>query len=320
MTIKQHGGIFGRNPTFNDVSAETLSIAGNAVPDASTILVDGDIGSTVQGYDADTAKYDDATANFTGTLQNGGSDVLVDTDVGSTVQGYDADTTKNDVSNTFTQPQVFPAGSNSAPAITTTGDTDTGIYFPAAGTIGLARNGDEVARVVSGGGVAFGSTGMPIYSSAIGDVGVKRLVVDQNLTSGNLGANVVTAAGFGGITASTGTLVFDIASVTAASPMGVLVKLSIDFRANSNTASNSPACEYIIRLFKANSRVVSMPSIQAVFEYNINQATALAFTNPSNDVGRITITNPKSVGLDGTYRLELLSYAAFWYLSSVSTT
>lgn len=35
-----------------------------------------DIGSTIQAYDANTAKYDDATANFTGTLQQGGSNVL----------------------------------------------------------------------------------------------------------------------------------------------------------------------------------------------------------------------------------------------------
>lgn len=64
MSIKQHGGVFGRNPSFNNVEVESLSIAGNAVPDASTILVDGDIGSTVQGYDADTAKLDVAQ-NFT---------------------------------------------------------------------------------------------------------------------------------------------------------------------------------------------------------------------------------------------------------------
>jgi hypothetical protein len=62
MTIKQQGGIFGRNPSFNDVEVESLTIAGNAVPDASTILVDGDIGSTVQGYDADTTKNDVANA------------------------------------------------------------------------------------------------------------------------------------------------------------------------------------------------------------------------------------------------------------------
>ena len=79
-----------------------------------------DIGVSIQAYDADTAKYDDTTANFVGTLQNGGSNVLVDTDIGSTVeaydstilksasigvtvQGYDADTAKyDDVTANFT--------------------------------------------------------------------------------------------------------------------------------------------------------------------------------------------------------------------------
>lgn len=49
------------------------------------------IGTDVQAFDADTAKYDDVTANFIGTLQNGGSNVVVDTDIGSTVQAYDAE-------------------------------------------------------------------------------------------------------------------------------------------------------------------------------------------------------------------------------------
>jgi hypothetical protein len=54
---------------------------------------DGSTAWTSLGYLVDTggyAAYSDATANFTGTLQNGGSNVLVDTDIGSTVQGYDA--------------------------------------------------------------------------------------------------------------------------------------------------------------------------------------------------------------------------------------
>lgn len=54
----------------------------------SSGLVTADIGVSVQGYDADTAKYDDVTANFTGTLQNGGSNVVVDSDIGSTVQAH----------------------------------------------------------------------------------------------------------------------------------------------------------------------------------------------------------------------------------------
>jgi hypothetical protein len=68
----------------------TATINSTVIPNNKTLLVSTDIGSTVQGYDADTAKYDDATANFTGTLQNGGSNVVVDTDIGATVQAYDA--------------------------------------------------------------------------------------------------------------------------------------------------------------------------------------------------------------------------------------
>ena len=47
---------------------------------------------------------DDTTVNFTGTLQNGGSNVVVDTDIGSTVQAYDADTLKADTADTLTAP------------------------------------------------------------------------------------------------------------------------------------------------------------------------------------------------------------------------
>jgi hypothetical protein len=94
---------------FNTSSNETRIYNGSTwqvtAIATSGFLTSGDIGSTVQGYDADTAKYDDVTANFSGTLQNGGSNVLVDTDIGSTVQTYDADTAKTDVTQTYTAPQ-----------------------------------------------------------------------------------------------------------------------------------------------------------------------------------------------------------------------
>ena len=47
----------------------------------------------------------DTTVNFVGTLQNGGSNVVVDTDIGSTVQSYDADTAKTDVAQTYSAGQ-----------------------------------------------------------------------------------------------------------------------------------------------------------------------------------------------------------------------
>jgi hypothetical protein len=95
----------------------TANFTGTLQNGGSNVVVDTDIGSTVQGYDADTAKYDDTTANFTGTLQNGGSNVVVDTDIGSTVQAYDADTTKNDVANTFTANQIISVTDNTNAAL-----------------------------------------------------------------------------------------------------------------------------------------------------------------------------------------------------------
>jgi len=40
MTIKQHGGVFGRNPTFNDVYVErNLTVGGSALPSVGNIAV-----------------------------------------------------------------------------------------------------------------------------------------------------------------------------------------------------------------------------------------------------------------------------------------
>ena len=46
---------------------------------------------------------------------------------------------------TISNPSTFPAGSASAPAITTTGDTNTGMYFPAADEVAVAAGGSVAA-------------------------------------------------------------------------------------------------------------------------------------------------------------------------------
>jgi len=50
------------------------------------------------------------------------------------------------------------AGSASTPALTTAGDTNTGMFFPAADTIAFAEGGAEVARFDSGGNLGLGVT------------------------------------------------------------------------------------------------------------------------------------------------------------------
>jgi hypothetical protein len=53
---------------------------------------------------------------------------------------------------------VAPDGSASAPAITNDGDTNTGIFFPAADTIAFAEGGAEAMRIDSSGNVLIGTS------------------------------------------------------------------------------------------------------------------------------------------------------------------
>jgi hypothetical protein len=53
---------------------------------------------------------------------------------------------------------VAAAGTAALPVITTTGDTNTGIFFPAADTIAFAEGGAEVMRIDSDGDVGIGTT------------------------------------------------------------------------------------------------------------------------------------------------------------------
>jgi hypothetical protein len=57
---------------------------------------------------------------------------------------------------------TFPAGTVALPSITTSGDTNTGIYFPAADTIAFTEGGAEAMRINSSGNVGIG-TSSPLH-------------------------------------------------------------------------------------------------------------------------------------------------------------
>jgi hypothetical protein len=59
-----------------------------------------------------------------------------------------------------TNPSILtlPDGSASAPTLTNDGDTNTGIFFPAADTVGISTGGSERARVDSSGNLGIGAT------------------------------------------------------------------------------------------------------------------------------------------------------------------
>ena len=71
---------------------------------------------------------------------------------------------------------TFSAGTAAAPSITTTGDTNTGIFFPAADTIAFTEGGVEAARFDSSGNLGIGTSSWPSGQRlrvAGGDVGLE---------------------------------------------------------------------------------------------------------------------------------------------------
>jgi hypothetical protein len=102
--------------------------------------VDGSAGTpALQGADTNTGIYYGADTVFIST--------------GGTVRA-----TVENSGLTLSTPLVFPAGTVSAPSITTTGDTNTGIYFPAADTIGFVEGGVESMLLDASGNLGLGVT------------------------------------------------------------------------------------------------------------------------------------------------------------------
>jgi hypothetical protein len=63
---------------------------------------------------------------------------------------------------------VFNTGAVATPSITTSGDTNTGIFFPAADTIAFTEGGTEAMRITSNGRVGIG-TSSPVSKLEISD-------------------------------------------------------------------------------------------------------------------------------------------------------
>ena len=75
----------------------------------------------------------------------------------------------------FTNIVSTGTGTAADPAIRPTGDTNTGLFFPAADTIAFAKGGTEAMRIISGGRVGIGTTNpeAPLVVSYQGEQGIE---------------------------------------------------------------------------------------------------------------------------------------------------
>lgn len=88
------------------------------------------------------------------------------------------------------------AGTVSAPAITTTGDTNTGIFFPAADNMAFAEGGVEVFRIESNGRMGVGQTSPATKFDLSGNYGQNIVAVSAlsiDCSSGNYFTKTISA-------------------------------------------------------------------------------------------------------------------------------
>jgi trimeric autotransporter adhesin len=124
---------------------QTINASGGGSPGGSNTQVQ---------YNNAGAFAGSANLTFNGTiLTAAGLAGPLNGTVGATTANTGAFTTLSATGVTTVQ-----AGTAAAPAITTSGDTNTGIFFPAADTIAFAEGGAEAMRINSSGNVGIGTS------------------------------------------------------------------------------------------------------------------------------------------------------------------
>jgi len=98
----------------------------------------------------------------------------------------------NSLGVSLTSPVTFPAGTVSLPSITTSGDLNTGAFFPAADTIAFTEGGAEAMRIDSSGKVLVGLTSTPTAKFAVlANVSADPAFVFQNGSTTGFAYNMI---------------------------------------------------------------------------------------------------------------------------------
>jgi hypothetical protein len=105
---------------------------------------------------------------FTSPVISGGS--INNTPIGATTANTGKFTTLEATGVTTVQ-----AGTAADPAITTTGDTNTGIFFPAADTIAFSEGGTEAARFDASGNLGIGTTSPANKLDVVGSTSTTKI-------------------------------------------------------------------------------------------------------------------------------------------------
>ena len=140
------------------------ALAVNTGSAGAPVLFNGALGTPTSG----------TVTNLTGTAS-----ININGTVGATTATTGAFTTLS-----ATGVATFSAGTAALPALTTTGDTNTGLWFPAADTIAASTGGSERLRITSAGDLLVGTTTTVSQATFQGSTGITYWKASDDASSG----------------------------------------------------------------------------------------------------------------------------------------
>jgi hypothetical protein len=166
------------NNTLNDIAATlTDSVAADGqTPMTGNLDLNNNkiVNLAPAAFAGDAVEYSQLVAATTGNVTITGG-TINGTSIGATTASTGRFSTLTATgASTFTGVSTFSAGTVSAPAITTTGDTNTGIFFPAADTVAFTEGGVESMRITSAGDVGIGTSSPNQKLEVTGTIRVSR--------------------------------------------------------------------------------------------------------------------------------------------------
>ena len=172
-------GTYLTGANFNGSAATTWAVDATTTNTASKVVARDGSGNFAAGTitaaltgNASTATTLQTARTINGTSFNGSANITTaNWGTARTIWGQSINGSAD-----ITAPILPAAGSAAAPAFSTSGDTNTGIFFPAADTIAITEGGVEVIRVNSSANVGIGTT-TPAAKLDVGGTGAIKVPV-----------------------------------------------------------------------------------------------------------------------------------------------